>query len=138
MHSVICPQCGDDRPSDKGLCVRCGTPLPESDPDSSREGGSPTGTDGDEDRTLLGDSEGSPPRSSVPVADEDATLLADPEEEPTRLAPDTGVPSGSRPRLQDARREPGAGSEGDSPDTGPLRIGQDFGDRYHIIELLGL
>lgn len=125
-----CQHCGAETTSRREPCPACGrTPtLERGDPTLiiPRPGSKGDERAGDEDRTLLHDPEpGGAGEPAAPARGGDTGRTLPVDRDRTSRAPPPAEPD-TAPR-----------PEADS-DQGPLRIGQDFGPRYHIIRLLGL
>ena len=113
-----CPRCGQEIRSLDGRCPSCG--ALSAGPSDDR-----TIASWDSDQTRL---------DSRTVPDSPATLAS-------RTTPDPATKLDSRPKPgshtdDDVTRAPEAAPP--SAEGGPLRTGQTFGDRYHIVRLLGL
>jgi serine/threonine protein kinase/tetratricopeptide (TPR) repeat protein len=110
------------------------TRFEPGDPDATRfEPGDPDVTrfePGDPDVTRLVSEESGSPTAST---DSQETAFVAPSRERSR--PSTRPPTGTRPGTRSGTRSGARTTEGA---TGPLEVGQAFGERYHIIRVLGI
>ncbi len=117
---MICRHCGSDTPAPAGSCTVCGTPF------ESRDSASPP----------------EPPTGSAEIHDEeahtavkrDAPAASDQLSEAPTMQPISGRGDAADDEaLTSAVPETG----GTAARAGPLAVGEAFGDRYRIVELLG-
>ncbi len=146
---MLCPHCGGETPAGRGVCTSCHkplsatptvaagvlTPLPEHPAEDSPTILPPppsSPADPEDEVTRFGSptpSGGAPTPPPTPSEDEDPDA--------TRVA--SGPPSTGTPRPRTGPSSGAGGTTGSRPAaTGPLSPGQDFGNRYHIIRVLGV
>ncbi len=147
-QSMICQRCGRSVTSSESFCSKCGarlavgvlTPAPEgtdSRPDFAPAAHQAPTPRADDPTRVAGEGTGFGRPTSHQGTDPDLTRFADPDgtrfdADETRFAPPED-PAATR------LAGPGpTGSFGADPDHGPLAVGQAFGNRYHIIRLLGV
>ena len=145
---MICQRCGRSVTSSESFCSKCGarlavgvlTPAPEgtdSRPDFAPAAHQAPTPRADDPTRVAGEGTGFGRPTSHQGTDPDLTRFADPDgtrfdADETRFAPPED-PAATR------LAGPGpTGSFGADPDHGPLAVGQAFGNRYHIIRLLGI
>jgi serine/threonine protein kinase/Flp pilus assembly protein TadD len=112
LHGMNCPRCRTEAPAAAALCGSCGTPFPARPPFEDEDGGV----------TLL------PPRS--PSGDAGGRFAA------SVSLPAPGLEFGSGEMTGVPGTVPGSAIAG--AEAGPLKPGQSFGPRYHIVKLIGL
>ena len=165
---VTCPHCGAIVSASADRCSACRravrgpqvaagvlTPPPVTTPDSSADETrfiepEVTRLDSSDAVTTFADPTASPEADPdvtrfesvdpdvTRFVDADVTrLLSDPPGAKTDIPsrPSTRPPTGPRPGTRPGSRGGARTTEGD---TGPLEVGQAFGDRYHIIRVLGI
>ena len=161
---MICPHCGSETPATAGSCTLCDTPIeshgsaPPKDPSLQPPPGSPESAE-EEAHTAIQPATYAAtdqPPSETPTTTPTDSGEPDDEEAHTAIQPAThgasGQPASEAPTppprygqedptddetLAGARPSPVPPSGGTTARTGPLEVGQAFGTRYQIIELLG-
>jgi len=134
---MICPHCASEVEPAEGRCPECGRAIGPSPP--SNEGETELySPDGSDDPTRIAPEDD----QETLFAGEDATILETPATGDSDSQGAEGPPEegtllmGEDATLLDGESPPTAPKT--EKDTGPLESGQSFGDRYHIIKLLGL
>jgi serine/threonine protein kinase/tetratricopeptide (TPR) repeat protein len=135
---MICPHCASEVEPAEGRCPDCSGAIGPDTLFRERETEIPT-TDGSEDKTQFLSSED---HDETLLAGEGATVLDSPTTDEAG-SQDEGDLSEDTTVLMDEDATLIAGDTAPTPpsaseDTGPLESGQNFGNRYHIIKLLGL
>ena len=130
---MICARCGGEVSASSSRCSRCGTALDQTVATSvltpPPAGGQ---TDGGETRSSPQSGEDAVTSLSIGSANDAATSLPIPSEGPTGVL-DSPLTTDLSDALTAAGSPPSDANRG-----GPLRPGQAFGSRYHIIRSLGI
>jgi len=145
---MVCARCGHTSSAGVGRCPKCGAPITENlvatgvIPPIDTTGLPPGATFGPTKGTPAGAA--NTPTMGAATMEPDATIGPDATVGPdVTMGPDaTMAPGGAGPTMGDGATigpTPTMGGTGvvAHSEAGPLKVGQSFGPRYHIIKLLG-